>query len=433
MNTESVAVCNKDEEKKKKRAISALIWLCWLAYACSYIGKVNYTANINQIEAAYGVSHSEAGLVGTFLFFSYGVGQFVNGLLCKRYNIKYVVFGGLMASGLINIAVAVTPDFQIIKYLWLLNGVALSVLWSSVIRLLSECLSKRDMGRATVIIGTTVASGTFVIYMFSAVFTALSAFKLAFVMAGVVMPTVAIIWLLTVSKISERAKAVSKAYEQDEAAEQRSDKKKAGASERRVLFLTVGVLAFVAIAVNLINDGLKTWIPSILNESYDLGGSLSIVLSLALPLVTIFSNVFAVNLHKKIPNFVLQCMAAFGVGGAVLAVVIASLSLNQFVLTLVCFAIVCFFIASCNSLITSIFPLFMKDKLNSGMIAGLLNGFCYVGSTISSYGLGLVADLWGWTAVFVLLLSICVLVCLVGFIYLIIKHFMEQRNGKEIQ
>ncbi len=415
------------EEKKKKRAIMALIWLCWFAYACSYLGKVNYTANINQIEALYNVSHAEAGLVGTFLFFSYGIGQFVNGLLCKKYNVKYVVFGGLMLSGIINLAVAFSPSFEIIKYLWLLNGAALSVLWSSVIRLLSECLSKRDMGKATVIIGTTVASGTFVIYAFSAVFTALDVFKLAFVLAGVVMPAVAVFWLAFVSKLSDRAKAVSKEYDAEEEALVATQNRTSKPHKRSVLLLTVGVLAFVAIAVNLINDGLKTWIPSILKENYNLDESLSIVLALALPLVTVFSNVFAVKLHNKIPNFVVQCMVAFGIGGAIIAVVLASLSLNQFALTLICFALVCFFIASCNSLITSIFPLFMKDKLNSGMIAGLLNGFCYVGSTLSSYGLGLVADRWGWTAVFILLFSVCALVCAVGGVYLIVKGCIEKK------
>lgn len=53
------------------------------------------------------------------------------------------------------------------------------------------------------------------------------------------------------------------------------------------------------------------------------------------------------------------------------------------------------------------------------MLAGILNGFCYLGSTISSYGLGAVADASGWRAVFVLLLSVGCAVTLIGGIYLI--------------
>ena len=59
-----------------------LIALCWLVYACSYIGKLSYSANINQIGEAFGVTYADAGMVATFFFFAYGIGQVVNGVLC---------------------------------------------------------------------------------------------------------------------------------------------------------------------------------------------------------------------------------------------------------------------------------------------------------------------------------------------------------------
>jgi sugar phosphate permease len=43
----------------------------------------------------------------------------------------------------------------------------------------------------------------------------------------------------------------------------------------------------------------------------------------------------------------------------------------------------------------------MKGKVNSGLVAGIINGFCYVGSTISDYGLGAVQEATGsWSSVF---------------------------------
>ena len=97
-------------------------------------------------------------------------------------------------------------------------------------------------------------------------------------------------------------------------------------------------------------------------------------------------------------------------------------------MTLVGFAIVCFLISSSNSLITSIFPLFMKGKLNSGLIAGILNGFSYLGSTLSSYGLGLIADNFGWTSVFWVLLSVCMLVCVGAAVYLAVKKIIDKKT-----
>ena len=68
----------------RDRRATSLIFLCWLAYAASYVGKLSYNANISQFESALGISHAEAGMVSTFFFFAYGAGQVVNGILCKH-------------------------------------------------------------------------------------------------------------------------------------------------------------------------------------------------------------------------------------------------------------------------------------------------------------------------------------------------------------
>ena len=125
------------QENTSRKASLSLIFLCWLVYSSSYLGKVNYAANINQVMSYYNVSHSQAGLVSTLLFFAYGACQIINGLLCKKYNLRLIVFIGLFGSGIINLIVGLTTNFVLLTILWLLNGVMLAFLWSSLIRLLS--------------------------------------------------------------------------------------------------------------------------------------------------------------------------------------------------------------------------------------------------------------------------------------------------------
>ena len=55
-------------EKKVFNTTTLLIALCWIVYTCSYLGKLGYNANITQIENAYLLSHSTAGMVSTFSF-----------------------------------------------------------------------------------------------------------------------------------------------------------------------------------------------------------------------------------------------------------------------------------------------------------------------------------------------------------------------------
>ena len=98
------------------------------------MGKVNYSANINQVMDYYAVTKGEAGLVGTFFFFAYGTGQIVNGLLCKKYNVKWTIFFSLLISGTINLTIPYVSNFAFIKFLWLAKGVSMTFLWPSLIR-----------------------------------------------------------------------------------------------------------------------------------------------------------------------------------------------------------------------------------------------------------------------------------------------------------
>ena len=50
-------------------------------------------------------------------------------------------------------------------------------------------------------------------------------------------------------------------------------------------------------------------------------------------------------------------------------------------------------------------------------LAGILNGFSYLGSTISTYGLGYIAEKWQWPAVFTTLLTVCGVIIVIGLSY----------------
>mgnify|MGYP004669345651 CR=1 FL=1 len=71
---------------------------------------------------------------------------------------------------------------------------------------------------------------------------------------------------------------------------------------------------------------------------------------------------------------------------------------------------------------------FMREKVNSGLFAGILNGFCYVGSTISSYGLGLVADNFRWITVFWILIGCCFFAGIVWCIYICVRYILCVRE-----
>lgn len=400
-----------------KSKVGLLIFLTWIVYLTSYLGKVNYSANITQIIDFFQVSKAEAGIVPTFFFFAYGIGQVVNGVLCKKYNVKWIVFVSLLISASINLIIAITTNFAIVKWLWLVNGFVLSILWPTLIRLLSESLPQKALGRSSVTMGTTVASGTVIVYATSSVFAAFNSFKLSFYLAAFSDLIIIILWLF----LYKKAVSLSVAEKEGEPEEKKEiyieSTPKFEEKEKKKFQITIGILCLIAVGVNLIKDGLTTWVPSILKEEYNFTDSLSILLTLLLPIVAIVGNAFALKMHKKIPDYIMQCMISFIFISALILGIIGVLSFKLVIFLLIFLILASFLSSSLNSLITSIFPMFMRGKVNSGLFAGVLNGFCYLGSTISSYGLGYIADLFGWGMVFWVLLAFCLLIILVCFVY----------------
>ena len=121
-----------------------IIFICWLAYTAAYVGRLNFSASIVAIIAELGATKAQAGLVSSCFFFAYGAGQLVNGILSKRYNSRIMVFLSLAISSVLNLMMPLCGDISVMKYIWLANGIVQSVLWSTLIKTLSEFVSDEN-------------------------------------------------------------------------------------------------------------------------------------------------------------------------------------------------------------------------------------------------------------------------------------------------
>lgn len=411
--------------KKEKKAIdrsALLIWLCWLIYTCAYLGKLSYNANINQIGEAFGATYSQTGLVSTCFFFAYGIGQVVNGFMCKRYNVKLVIFAALLVSGGMNLLVGLSPDFGTIKYFWLINGAAASFLWTSIIRLLSETLSEMNMSKAVFIMGTTVSTGTLLIYGISSLLAGLGAFKVTFYIASGVICAAALVWIFSFDSLVKPLKA-ERGEESAKAQAITTEKKVSGMTG---LYPALVIMGIFAVSNNMVKDGITTWTPDILSAIYNTPGWLSILLTLLLPIMGIGGAALAMRLRRSVPDFISMCTALFVSAGVLIGVVMLLLNTGAVAVTVGCFAVVSCLMMAVNNIITSMVPLSYKDRLNSGKLAGILNGCCYLGSTVSTYSLGMVADSFGWVAVFWTLISVTALAAALGGVYMINKKMRKQ-------
>jgi OPA family glycerol-3-phosphate transporter-like MFS transporter len=198
--------------------------------------------------------------------------------------------------------------------------------------------------------------------------------------------------------------------------------------DKKGLWATLAVLAFFAVVCNLIKDGLMTWVPSILKKQYGFEDSFSIILTLALPLVGFGGVALVSQLKKKINGFVGLAGVLYASALLCLVGVLFAFNLTTWLPLLLFFALVYCFMSGVNNVVTACAPLYLRGQINSGVLAGILDGFCYAGSTISAYGLGAFADFFDWEAVFILLsiMAAIAVLCTLTFIFF-------ERRRKNVQ
>ena len=374
-----------------------LIFLCWAAYTCADVARLNYNASMVEILSQLGTSKEEAGLVSSFFFFAYGAGQLINGLLSKKYNTRYSVTISLTASCLINLSMAFCQEIDTMKYLWLLNGAFQSVLWSSLIKTLSDNLADNKLSKAVMVMSTTVASGTFTAYGLASLFSALKmSWTSIFYVSAAVVGIVSVLWFIGIGTIENRQNN-NKITEIS-----RTNKP----SVTPVFAMSIAVILISAISNGFIKDGIITWVPSIMKEEFGVSPSLSIIITLVLPILSIFGTSLVNILHKREKNE--NALNGFFFIGAMIitGLIILTVNLKSAPVTLALFTCVACLMAAINNVITSLVPLYSRDKIDAGLAAGLLNTFCYVGSTMSTSLLGRIADTKGWNDVFICIFTI---------------------------
>ncbi len=412
--------------KKDRKQFNLLIIICWAVYVCAYIGRLNLNSYIEPMRAQLSASKTELGLISSLFFFSYGIGQLVHGILSKKYNTRYSITVALIGSALSNLSMALCADLTQMKIAWLINGISQSILWSSLIKTLSSKLPNEMLSRAVVVMSTPPALGTFIIYGTSAVCSSAGAgYKAIFLIPAGLLLIAGTVWFVVTGAL--KLPPVSQTAE---TADKNTDRKK---SFSKTVIVSFCLLALVAVSNGFIKDGETTWMPSVLKEGYGMKESHSIIVTVLLPLIAVFGAGFSAYLHKREKNTSLINSRLFFIESILLGFfMIASLQLGikSAVLLIAVFALSAILMSAVNNVITSIIPIFIKEKENSGLIAGVLDTFCYVGSMLSSALLGYVSDKKGWTGVFICFLIFALAGCLLSFISSIISK-REMSEGKE--
>ena len=162
------------------------------------------------------------------------------------------------------------------------------------------------------------------------------------------------------------------------------------------------VILFCILLEGMLREGITTWMPSFISESFHLSSSISILTGVILPLFSILIyNVTGVIYEKAISNVLrLSALIFLAGGGAALLLarfMTASAPLS-ILLSILLSAVIVGSMHGISLLMTCMVPPVFACHGKVSFISGLLNASTYAGSALSSCGIAFFAERFGWSS-----------------------------------
>ena len=393
-----------------------------ILYAVVYMTKNCFSAAMADIVAEGVMTKTQTGLITAMFYIAYAPLQVMGGRLADKWKPDKLILIGLIGGIISNLIIYFNQNYILMLVVWTLNACSQAALWPAMFKIISSELAREHRVRA--------------VYYMS--FIATFGLCFSFIVAAFVkrwqdnfLFSSLLLLVFTVGFVIFYPYAEKKMVpDADVEINTPSGTVKEG-FDSRTMFKKCGlyVLFVVLIIRGLVELGIKNIAPTLLMESYDsVTASVGNLLNIIIILSGLIGMVAARIIFAKYVRDVMKGMLLFMsvliptigvtclVGKIDIMFIIASLSLS-------------IIMASGAGIFSSYYSMSFSKYGKNGEVAGIVNSASAVGIVIQSYGVTLVADIFGWTAVYILLTVLCAIsVALLCIIYPKWKSFVREYN-----
>ena len=377
-------------------ASGMLIALCWFVYFASYLTRQNYGAALAPMLADLGVGKPALSLALTGSFIAYGVGQPVSGLLLRRVDARRLIFLGLCASAGCNLLLAGCPVWfsgqnlpPAMTAVWCANGFAQAMLWPALVQFMARQLSGADYKRACVHVNIAGSSGTVAVYLLVPLCSALGTWRWVFVIGAAAALAAAFFW-------HRLAPGEQCTIHNEPLAIEPEEQGKPVPMGKLLMGFGLGPILLAVALQGFLRDGVTTWMPVLVTESYPaFSGEGAVLTGAVLPLFAIVSLQVTGMIAKKINHELRSAACFFGAG--TLAALGLGLCVSRWLPAGV--ALMALLTGCMHGVnLVAVCQLPARFGRSTGAAAGIINAFVYVGSALSMLGTALLAERFGWQA-----------------------------------
>lgn len=379
---------NKTTEKYGK----LLVFLLVLVYFTSYISRVNLGAVLVEVIAKGFADKKTASLAVVASSVTYGAGQIISGYLGDKYRPQSVIFIGFIITSLMNFGVFMIKKSAFLIPFWAVNGFAQALMWPPIMRILTQCFSGNDFKKACVKVSYASNAGTLAVYLFSPLLISLFGFKSVFLFCSIAAFAVGVIWYSIYKKISDRLPC---AENETPHSREKEAELEISVNKKMVMFTLVAVMIAVAMQ-GALRDGITTWMPTYISETFNLAGTVSILTGVIMPIFSIITLKISEIMTTKVFKNELVCTGSIFAVSVAAAVSLSLFASKNIVLSVFLSALLIGCMHMINFVLVCVVPPYFAKQGKVSLISGIINSCTYVGSAVSTYAIAVFSENYGW-------------------------------------
>lgn len=394
---------NPIKAETKLSTSRCLFAICFLVYCTSYIARGSFSfVRSTMIEdgvLGYGV----AGAISAAYFIFYALGQLVNGFLGDRLPPFWMVTAGLCVVVVANAMMMIAQPSLAYVLWWGINGYGHSMLWAPIYFLLSNVINQKFRAFALTAISTSSPIGKVSSALVSSAALIGGAWQRVFFTVTLILTAALLLWVtgyvtLKRDMITPQIEINASEYGKSDV----SDKSVNKSSKGLIKILCVSGVAIMLPSMfvhGLFYNGVVELMPTILHDQYSMSASMSAILEIIIPLLSI-AGVFLANLvYYKIFKENDMRSAAFLMGMSLSPIGIMLILalfrpegylIGQYpdaIIFVTTYALAYLFQFAFNHIVIVLLPVRLARFSCSSTVSGIANAINYAGSAISTYGM----------------------------------------------
>lgn len=364
-----------------KRNNNYIFLLVYLAYTSIYLSRVNLSVAGPGLKEIGLLDSVQIGLLGSVFSTVYAIGRLANGSLNDKNPPRMMLSLGLFAAGISNILIGFMPHFAGFFVLWAVNAYAQSMLWGSVLMVVSGIYTGGAAKKKASLMVTSVAAGNLFGIIINSRIINLCGESFAFFIPGAINIIIGIMILISVRGF-----------------EAKTEKKHISffklLKDKKIIIMTIP-----AAIHGIMKENISLWMALYVMDTYGADFNKTSFYILFIPVIGFLGRniypflykLFGENENRVSTAGFVVCIVSSVLllfGGVPMAVAVLLLSLIYAAVSVI------------NTSIVSIYPMQYSKSGNTASVSGIMDFATYLGAGVSSFIYGIAVKNFGYLPMF---------------------------------